>query len=151
MRTGEASLLVLIHQYVSTATPRDSSLIVIVRFRLLPHVCICLSFSSDHTLTASSKLTPTDDESNNLSLSSPAGAVPAMTTWTLLLYLTSPATGCIGGETVFYPDEPQGRNREVQKEIVVGLETGMCLLHRHGESCMLVCSSRFSWFVNPVD
>jgi len=79
-----------------------------------------------------------DDESNSLSLSSKSGPVLAKTTWTLLLYLTSPATGCIGGETVFYPDELPGKNNVVQKETVVGLETGMCLLHRHGNDCMLV-------------
>jgi hypothetical protein len=76
-----------------------------------------------------------DDESNHLAIS----GTPAKTTWTLLLYLTSPATGCQGGETVFYPDEIDipGKN-VVEKEIVVGLETGMALLHKHGNDCMLV-------------
>lgn len=60
------------------------------------------------------------------------------TTWTILLYLTSPATGCVGGETVFYPDDLPGRKSPLEKEIVVGLETGMLLLHKHGNDCMLV-------------
>jgi hypothetical protein len=61
----------------------------------------------------------------------------------MLLYLTSPATGCIGGETVFYPDEIviPGKKNVVQESVVVGLEVGMCLLHRHGGDCMLVSSS----------
>lgn len=53
----------------------------------------------------------------------------AKTTWTALLYLTSAATGCIGGETIFYPDDA--------KKLVVELETGMLLLHKHGQDCML--------------
>ncbi|PMD57535.1 uncharacterized protein K444DRAFT_644412 [Hyaloscypha bicolor E] len=75
------------------------------------------------------------DESNHLSLSN----VPVKTTWTLLLYLTSPATGCQGGETVFYPDEIviPGKKNVVEEPVVVGLETGMVLLHKHGNDCML--------------
>jgi len=75
------------------------------------------------------------DESNHLTLSN----TPAKTTWTLLLYLTSSATGCQGGETVFYPDEIviPGKKNVVEKEIVVALETGMALLHKHGNDCML--------------
>jgi hypothetical protein len=67
--------------------------------------------------------------------------VPVKTTWTLLLYLTSPGTGCQGGETVFYPDEIviPGKKNVVEEPIVVGLETGMVLLHKHGNDCMLVC------------
>lgn len=62
----------------------------------------------------------------------------AKTTWTLLLYLTSPATGCIGGETVFYPDPPKkGKNVATPNPISVGLEVGMALLHKHGKDCML--------------
>ncbi|KAL2065408.1 hypothetical protein VTL71DRAFT_3078 [Oculimacula yallundae] len=45
------------------------------------------------------------DESNVLTLATKPSPTPAKTTWTLLLYLTSPTTGCVGGETVFYPDE----------------------------------------------
>lgn len=59
----------------------------------------------------------------------------------MLLYLTSSTTGCVGGETVFYPDEITfgGKKNAVQQPVVVGLETGMCLLHKHGDDCMLVC------------
>lgn len=79
------------------------------------------------------------DDSNNVTLPG-TQPVPARTTWTLLLYLTSPATGCIGGETVFYP-EPE-MNKKKSKEpppepFVVDLEVGMALLHRHGAKCML--------------
>ncbi|KAG4417979.1 hypothetical protein IFR04_008873 [Cadophora malorum] len=79
------------------------------------------------------------DESNLLVLNTKPTPTPAKTTWTLLLYLTSPITGCVGGETVFYPDEITfgGKKNVVEKELVVGLETGMCLLHKHGNDCML--------------
>ncbi|PBP17530.1 hypothetical protein BUE80_DR011547 [Diplocarpon rosae] len=79
------------------------------------------------------------DESNLLTLATKPVPTPAKTTWTMLLYLTSPATGCVGGETVFYPDEITfgGKKNTVEKPIVVGLETGMCLLHKHGDDCML--------------
>ncbi|OPB38503.1 hypothetical protein A0O28_0016090 [Trichoderma guizhouense] len=69
------------------------------------------------------------DDSNNLVLDS----VPVKTTWTLLLYLTSSAEGCIGGETVFYPHD----RRSAAEEIAVSLETGMLLLHKHGDDCLL--------------
>jgi len=41
---------------------------------------------------------------------------------------------------VFYPDEITfgGKKNVVEKELVVGLETGLCLLHKHGNDCMLV-------------
>jgi hypothetical protein len=59
----------------------------------------------------------------------------------LLLYLTSAASGCIGGETVFYPEPELGKkkkNKEPAPEpLVVDLEIGMALLHRHGTECML--------------
>ncbi|KAK4976518.1 hypothetical protein LTR66_006357 [Elasticomyces elasticus] len=80
------------------------------------------------------------DDSNNVSFPSAIASapIPAKTTWTLLLYLTSPATGCKGGETVFYPDSPSKKSKEPPPEpITVGLETGMALLHRHGRECML--------------
>jgi hypothetical protein len=60
------------------------------------------------------------------------GPVQAKTTWTLLLYLTT----CKGGETVFYPDRPS-RKAAAPEPIVVGLEVGTALLHRHGKDCML--------------
>lgn len=66
--------------------------------------------------------------------------MPVRTTWTLLLYLTSPATGCKGGETVFYPESMPGQKGAVEKEVVITLETGMLLLHKHGNDCMLVGS-----------
>ena len=82
-----------------------------------------------------------DDESNNLILPTTPPTL-AKTTWTLLVYLTGPATGCIGGETVFYPDSPSGRKFRARSDvgeepIVVGLEVGMALLHRHGQECLL--------------
>ncbi|KAL6807539.1 hypothetical protein GGI42DRAFT_318240 [Trichoderma sp. SZMC 28013] len=69
------------------------------------------------------------DDSNNLILDS----VPVKTTWTLLLYLTSSSEGCIGGETVFYPHD----RKSAAEEIAVSLETGMLLLHKHGDDCLL--------------
>jgi hypothetical protein len=79
-----------------------------------------------------------DDESNVLTLNTKPTPTPARTTWTLLLYLTSPVTGCQGGETVFYPDDLPGKKSPIEKEVVVSLETGMLLLHKHGNDCMLV-------------
>ena len=85
-------------------------------------------------------LHPSDDDSNHLSLSN----IPVKTTLTLLLYLTSSSTGCQGGETVFYPDEIviPGKKNVVEEPIVVGLETGMVLLHKHGNDCMLVSDAK---------
>ncbi|KAF1358549.1 hypothetical protein EJ07DRAFT_166793 [Lizonia empirigonia] len=77
------------------------------------------------------------DDSNNVTVPG-SPPTPGRTTWTLLLYLTSPATGCIGGETVFYPDPPKKKSREPPPEpVIVGLEVGMALLHKHGGDCML--------------
>lgn len=74
-----------------------------------------------------------DDDSNSLTL--PAEPpIPVRTTWTLLLYLTSAAEGCVGGETVFYPND----RKLAAEEISVPLETGMLLLHKHGDDCLLV-------------
>ncbi|EEH43570.1 uncharacterized protein PADG_08190 [Paracoccidioides brasiliensis Pb18] len=58
--------------------------------------------------------------------------IRAKTTWTLLIYLTT----CTGGETAFYPEKPTKASRQPDP-VVVGLEAGMALLHRHGESCLL--------------
>ncbi|KAK8074915.1 hypothetical protein PG997_009578 [Apiospora hydei] len=67
---------------------------------------------------------PATDDSKNVS---------TKTTWTLLIYLTSAAEGCRGGETVFYP-----KDRKVESEAIsVSLETGMLLLHKHGDDCLL--------------
>jgi hypothetical protein len=79
------------------------------------------------------------DDSNNVMMPSNP-PIPARTTWTLLLYLTSPATGCIGGETVFYPDPPKktkGKSAAPPEPFVAELDVGLALLHRHGADCML--------------
>lgn len=77
------------------------------------------------------------DDFNNVTVPG-SPPVSGRTTWTLLLYLTSPATGCIGGETVFYPDPPKKKSKEAQPEpFVVGLQVGLALLHKHGADCML--------------
>jgi hypothetical protein len=78
------------------------------------------------------------DDSNNVTIPG-SPSVSVRTTWTLLLYLTSPATGCIGGETVFYP-EPSSKKKSKEPPpapVVVELEVGLALLHRHGAQCML--------------
>lgn len=74
-----------------------------------------------------------DDDHNDLLLPTQP-PTPARTTWTLLLYLTSAAEGCVGGETVFYPRDRRSR----AEAIVVPPETGMLLLHKHGDDCLLV-------------
>ncbi|KAI9831677.1 MAG: hypothetical protein M1819_004743 [Sarea resinae] len=121
----------------------------------------------EHSTVAPTSAPPTTPSS------APCGT-PAKTTWTLLIYLTSPSTGCEGGETVFYLDDDAaaslapaakqkkkmkavdvkkkeeggggggggggGRREEEERgagPIVVGLETGMALLHRHGRDCLL--------------
>lgn len=79
------------------------------------------------------------DDTNLVTLPGPP-SVPGRTTWTLLLYLTSQSTGCIGGETIFYPDPPAGKKRKGERPpdpIAVGLETGLALLHKHGKDCMV--------------
>ncbi|GAM90996.1 hypothetical protein ANO11243_090430 [Dothideomycetidae sp. 11243] len=58
------------------------------------------------------------------------------TTWTLLVYLSGPATGCVGGETVFYPDAPR-KGVAPEPPVVAELAVGLALLHRHGNECML--------------
>lgn len=70
------------------------------------------------------------DESNKLQWGE--ANVPAKTTWTLLIYLTT----CTGGETAFYP-ETLKKGDGTPDPIVVGLETGMALLHKHGDDCLL--------------
>lgn len=69
------------------------------------------------------------DESNRLMYG--PGKTPARTTWTLLIYLTT----CEGGETAFYPEPKKGEN--TPEPILVGMEVGMALLHKHGDDCML--------------
>ncbi|KIX07633.1 uncharacterized protein Z518_02286 [Rhinocladiella mackenziei CBS 650.93] len=70
------------------------------------------------------------DESNKLQFGE--DKLPAKTTWTLLIYLTN----CEGGETAFYP-EAFKKGQMTPEPIVVGLETGMALLHKHGDDCLL--------------
>ncbi|KAL9594504.1 MAG: hypothetical protein Q9219_006998 [cf. Caloplaca sp. 3 TL-2023] len=81
------------------------------------------------------------DESNVLSLPT-SPPTPARTTWTLLIYLTGPSTGCVGGETVFYPDlgpakKFSGKENDGSHPVIVDLEVGMALLHKHGQDCLL--------------
>jgi len=55
--------------------------------------------------------------------------------WTLLVYLTGRDDGVEGGETVFYL--PGGKKGQ-EKEIVVDIDRGFALLHRHGgNDCLL--------------
>ncbi|KAL8898997.1 MAG: hypothetical protein Q9207_006420 [Kuettlingeria erythrocarpa] len=82
-----------------------------------------------------------NDESNILSLPT-TPPTPTKTTWTLLIYLTGPSTGCVGGETVFYPElgtakQFSGKENDGANAIVVDLEVGMALLHKHGNDCLL--------------
>ena len=67
---------------------------------------------------------------------------PAKTTWTLLIYLTGRPTGCVGGETVFYPElgparKFSGKPSNRTEPVVIDLEIGMALLHKHGQDCLL--------------
>ncbi|KAI1819941.1 hypothetical protein F4861DRAFT_96573 [Xylaria intraflava] len=75
------------------------------------------------------------DDSNLVDIPSDEGSesIRAKTTWTALLYLTSSADGVIGGETVFYPHD----RKSAKEELVVAPETGMLLLHKHGDNCLL--------------
>lgn len=76
-----------------------------------------------------------DDDSNAITSAFDQEApVPTKTTWTLLLYLTSEADGCRGGETVFFPND----RRVAKEEVAVPPEAGMVLLHKHGDDCMMV-------------
>lgn len=77
------------------------------------------------------------DDANNIVIPG-TPSIPARTTWTLLLYLTSSSTGCVGGETVFYPEPLKKKGKHTPSQpFVVELETGLALLHRHGAECML--------------
>lgn len=69
------------------------------------------------------------DESNKIQFGK--DKMPAKTTWTLLIYLTT----CQGGETAFYPEATK-KGVAPPDPIVVGLETGMALLHKHGDECL---------------
>ncbi|KAI2632880.1 hypothetical protein GGS21DRAFT_146322 [Xylaria nigripes] len=75
------------------------------------------------------------DDSNLVEVPSDEGpeSIRAKTTWTALLYLTSSADGVIGGETVFYPHD----RKSAKEELIIAPETGMLLLHKHGDNCLL--------------
>jgi hypothetical protein len=70
------------------------------------------------------------DESNKIYFGE--SKTPAHTTWTLLIYLST----CEGGETAFYP-ETTGKGKKTPDPIVVAMEVGMGLLHKHGDDCLL--------------
>ena len=94
--------------------------------------CMMQKRFSGHNCLRAGRLMVADDDSNTLTFSSPSHpSQPARTTWTLLIYLTT----CSGGETIFYPDSTRGsRNPE---PVSVAPVTGMALLHRHGDRCLL--------------
>ena len=71
------------------------------------------------------------DESNRICFG--PDKVQAITTWTLLIYLST----CGGGETVFYPEGSGGKGVKAPDPVSVEPETGLALLHRHGEHCLL--------------
>ncbi|ROV96720.1 hypothetical protein VSDG_05607 [Cytospora chrysosperma] len=74
------------------------------------------------------------DDSNAITSDFDQGTpIQTKTTWTVLLYLTSEADGCRGGETVFFPHD----RRVAREEVAVPPETGMVLLHKHGDDCMM--------------
>lgn len=83
-----------------------------------------------------------DDDSNNIIIESEESSIRTKTTWTLLLYLTSQAEGCQGGETVFFPFD----RRVAKEEVAIAPETGMLLLHKHGRDCMLVSTHQRFFF-----
>ncbi|KAL9933114.1 hypothetical protein V8E36_007832 [Tilletia maclaganii] len=53
--------------------------------------------------------------------------------WTLLVYLSGPESGLVGGQTVFYDKHSVASAQKWEVEP----RTGMALLHRHGAACML--------------
>ncbi|KAK6339224.1 hypothetical protein TWF718_008646 [Orbilia javanica] len=85
------------------------------------------------------------DDSNTITVGSPPS--PHRTIYTLLLYLTGPTDGVVGGETAFYRNEPYiPLSKKELKELAasgqpqtisVQPEKGMALLHRHGDECLL--------------
>ncbi|KAA8896788.1 hypothetical protein FN846DRAFT_964794 [Sphaerosporella brunnea] len=70
------------------------------------------------------------DDANQIVVSD----VACRTTWTLLIYLTGAVDGVVGGETVFYTEASKTKKSE---EVVVNLEKGLAVLHKHGRDCML--------------
>nr|EAQ71089.1 hypothetical protein MGCH7_ch7g496 [Pyricularia oryzae 70-15] len=94
-------------------------------------------YDDSNTLTLDPPPTRPQDAGTNSSTISKPPSVAVRTTWTLLLYLTGTAGGddqCSGGETVFYPNDRVSR----KEEIAVAPQTGLLLLHKHGNDCMLV-------------
>lgn len=51
-----------------------------------------------------------------------------------MIYLTGTVDSVVGGETVFYTDATRTKKSE---EVIVDLEKGLAVLHRHGRECML--------------
>jgi hypothetical protein len=102
--------------------------------------------SSTNTSSASASIGPKTTSSSTASKTTTTTTtiIPGKTTWTFLLYLTSSTTGCVGGETVFYPDPIHlpgaagKKSKQPQPEpFIVTLETGLALLHKHGKECMV--------------
>lgn len=90
-------------------------------------------YDDSNTLTLTPP--PTKPEEDSGTTTKPS-ALAVKTTWTLLLYLTGTAGGndsCTGGETVFYPNDRVSK----KEEIAVAPQTGLLLLHKHGNDCML--------------
>ncbi|RDA91422.1 hypothetical protein CP533_6267 [Ophiocordyceps camponoti-saundersi (nom. inval.)] len=87
-----------------------------------------------------------NDDDNNVELATDP-PTPARTTWTLLLYLTSTSEGCVGGETVFYLHD----RKSSAEAIVVPPETGLLLLHKHGDDCLLLLRPRRDDGYLPLD
>ncbi|KAI6381832.1 hypothetical protein MCOR25_001062 [Pyricularia grisea] len=93
-------------------------------------------YDDSNTLTLDPPPTILQDAGTNSSNISKPPSLAVRTTWTLLLYLTGTAGGddqCSGGETVFYPNDRVSR----KEEIAVAPQTGLLLLHKHGNDCML--------------
>lgn len=55
--------------------------------------------------------------------------------------MTSSNDGVLGGETVFYPHD----RKSAKEELVIAPETGMLLLHKHGDNCLLVSFGSQFW------
>lgn len=84
-----------------------------------------------------------DDDFNLVTLpyiNESTGTISTKTTWTLLLYLTSATEGCVGGETVFYTHD----RKSPKEEVAIAPETGLLLLHKHGDDCLLVSTEALS-------
>jgi len=64
------------------------------------------------------------------------------TEWTLLIYLSG-SEEVSGGQTAFYPcgvapsDAKKRKLKAGEEDVVVDLQKGLALLHRHGRMCLL--------------